>query len=164
MSRLWNAVKRRLQVNPDAADSMFNPGTYRKPSPDSQKKFVPPITDKFNISNNYYFQRDVRRNYPRMAIYSQAYVAQLLAPPAPSAPALEDGKTESAAAPVDAKGEGATAVAATSNLTEVIRNLGQPLYTASQPPPVPGLRYKYTISEQLQHQKPGVYFPIYNVH
>lgn len=42
------------------------------------EKYVYPKSEASNLSNNYYFQRDVRRNYPRLAVYSQDKVAGLL--------------------------------------------------------------------------------------
>ena len=42
------------------------------------EKYTEPTTHASNVANNYYFQRDVRRNYPRLAVYSQSKVAGLL--------------------------------------------------------------------------------------
>ncbi|KAJ1982648.1 hypothetical protein H4R33_004988 [Dimargaris cristalligena] len=166
-SKFWNTVKKYLVVNPNAAESMFNPGTYRKPSPDSQKKYVPKVTKAFAVSDNYYWQRDVRRNYPRLALYSQTDVAQMIAAPAAetiAAPAQDtDAAATAAAADVTATSASAE-LTPTANLTAVIQALDKPLFSETHLPPLPGKGYKYTISEELQEHEPGVYFPIYNVY
>lgn len=42
------------------------------------EKYVYPKTDASKLSGNYYFQRDTRRNFPRLAVYTQQDVAGLL--------------------------------------------------------------------------------------
>ncbi|OZJ02321.1 hypothetical protein BZG36_04446, partial [Bifiguratus adelaidae] len=65
--------------NPKSTDGMLPVGKYRTPSPGSpQTPYVPPKTPNAKVANNYYFNRDTRRNYPRLAVYTQQDVAGLL--------------------------------------------------------------------------------------
>ncbi|KAJ1983668.1 hypothetical protein H4R34_001139 [Dimargaris verticillata] len=160
MSAFWQTVKKYLVVNPKAVDSMLNPGTYRKPSPNSQKKYIPKVTEAFDVANNYYFQRDVRRNYPRLAVYTQSDVANfLLGPPAAKeANALPSGEQAQTSVAESAD----QSLSATSmSLPQVIESLKAPLYTATNLPPVPGKTVKFEATSELPCDIPGEYFPIY---
>ncbi|KAI9187733.1 hypothetical protein H9P43_002124 [Blastocladiella emersonii ATCC 22665] len=78
---LLNIMKRlRLVVNPSAVEPDIWGGSFRTPAPASQPKYIPPETENDAISNNYYFQRDHRRNYPQTTVYAN-----------PTAPALAAG-------------------------------------------------------------------------
>ncbi|KAJ1968430.1 hypothetical protein IWQ62_001254 [Dispira parvispora] len=167
MSGFWQSVKKYLVVNADVPSSMFNPGTYRKPSPGSQPKYIPKVTEQSDISNNYYYQRDVRRNYPRVAMFNQADVVAMLT--MPEKPALDAPIQEKVqqADKGDSKTQEVTATSKSANLPslpEAVRSLEKPMFSESQLPPLPGKAYKYTVSESPVHpDEPGVYFPVYNV-
>ncbi|KAF9544964.1 hypothetical protein BGW38_009704, partial [Lunasporangiospora selenospora] len=87
------------------------------------KTFVPKDPLANDIAQNPYYGRDFRRNYPRLATYSQEEVAGLIA--AKEALALGTGE-----AAVAKTGE-------TVSLTEVLKNTKSPLYTATSLPPTP---------------------------
>ncbi|KAI9221109.1 hypothetical protein BC828DRAFT_405220 [Blastocladiella britannica] len=73
----YNALKRlRLTVNPNVVEADIWGGTFRQIAPASQPKFVPPETENSRVSNNYYFQRDHRRDYPQTTVYANP-LAQL---------------------------------------------------------------------------------------
>ncbi|KAJ1650948.1 hypothetical protein IWQ61_008370 [Dispira simplex] len=166
MSGFWQSVKKYLVVNADVPSSMFNPGTYRKPSPGSLPKYIPKVTEKYDISNNYYYQRDVRRNYPRVAMFNQADVVAMLTMPekaaldAPAQVQQQADKGENKTQEVTAK----TETTNLPSLPEAVRSLEKPLFSDSHLPPLPGKAYQYTVSENPIHpDEPGVYFPVYNV-
>ncbi|KAG1444270.1 hypothetical protein G6F56_010368 [Rhizopus delemar] len=78
-SKTWSWVKKYFSVNPLSTDGMPVVGSFRTPAVASRpEKYVYPKSKASNISNNYYFQRDTRRNYPRLAVYTQKEVAGLL--------------------------------------------------------------------------------------
>ncbi|KAI9488783.1 hypothetical protein BDB00DRAFT_846489 [Zychaea mexicana] len=78
-SKTWAWVKKYFSVNPLSTDGMPAVGKFRTPAVGSRtEKYKYPTTHASNVNNNYYFQRDVRRNYPRLAVYTQSKVAGLL--------------------------------------------------------------------------------------
>ncbi|KAI9315688.1 hypothetical protein BX666DRAFT_2019778 [Dichotomocladium elegans] len=78
-TKTWAWVKKLISVNPLSTDGMPVVGKFRTPAVGSRpEKYAYPKSENSNLSNNYYYQRDVRRNYPRLAVYSQEKVAGLL--------------------------------------------------------------------------------------
>ncbi|KAF9353246.1 hypothetical protein BGX26_008992 [Mortierella sp. AD094] len=126
-SSFWNSVRKALTINPKVSSGMPVAKEFRFVAPGGQPPaFVPldPLAD--DIAQNPYYGRDFRRNYPRLAVYTQGEVAGLIA------------AKESLAI-----GSGESAIAKTGedlSLTEVIKSAKTPLYTAANLPPVPTVR------------------------
>ncbi|PVV00154.1 hypothetical protein BB559_000076 [Furculomyces boomerangus] len=149
LKNFWRQVGKKVWVN-DFKDSMNHVGVYRQPPPSDQPMYTRPESEASEISDNSYYKRDVRRNYPKMAVYSQNDVANLILA---SSQRIEDVKAES------------NPVAKTEHdLTKTIVELNIPLYSTSNLPPTPGTPYKYTLSEEQEIQQPGQYFPTYKVY
>ncbi|KAI8063853.1 hypothetical protein BC940DRAFT_306545 [Gongronella butleri] len=150
-TKTWSWVKKLLSVNPKSTNGMPVVGEYRTPAPGSRtEKYVYPKSSASNLSNNYYFQRDVRRNYPRLAVTTQQDLSLLL-----------EG------APAKAIAEGAEAAAAE---TAVVQQEAKPLTqvlnqkTLYQGKPVPtpnwGRSLNWKISEDFVPPNDGSYFPM----
>ncbi|ORY96899.1 hypothetical protein BCR43DRAFT_564109 [Syncephalastrum racemosum] len=127
-SKTWSWVKKLLSVNPKSTDGMPVVGKFRTPAVGSRpEKYEYPKTTASNVSNNYYFQRDVRRNYPRLAVYTQQSVAGLLegASVQPSLPpAMADNQDVQPATITEAK-----------PLVQVLNS--QKLFSKDKPAPTP---------------------------
>ena len=70
-----NAWKWWLRVNPESPNSFPLANEYRKTSPGSQ-----PIADlnfDVKLSNNRYFERDTRRNFPQTVVYTRAELEKI---------------------------------------------------------------------------------------
>ncbi|CAO3699980.1 unnamed protein product [Rhizopus stolonifer] len=120
-------------------------GSFRTPA---VAKICLPQIKSFNISNNYYFQRDTRRNYPRLAVYTQKEVAGLL-----------EGAAVNPSIPVELESQVATTTEA-KPLVEVLNS--RQLYSASKLPPTSnfGIKPKWKISEDFIPPNDGSYFPM----
>ncbi|RKP25581.1 hypothetical protein SYNPS1DRAFT_28685 [Syncephalis pseudoplumigaleata] len=155
-SSFWRNLKRLLVINPELSESM-PPKDYRMPSPGSQPEtYKEPVTGVSNISDNYYYQRDTRRAYPRLLTVSQADLAKRIA--APSEGALEAPDAAKSAAE-------STALAETPAvpLAEAILQAKGPLYSADRLPPVPGKPYKWKMATHVTPAPENVYWPVYYV-
>ncbi|KAG0254046.1 hypothetical protein DFQ27_007081 [Actinomortierella ambigua] len=132
-SAFWNTVRKALAVNPKVTTGMPEASQYRIPAPGGQPKTHVPNDPLANdIAQNPYYGRDFRRNYPRLAVYSQQEVAGLLV--ANPALAIESGEAAIAKAGEDVA------------LTEVLKSAKGQLYTASNLPPTPVIasrKYKW---------------------
>ncbi|KAJ2773450.1 hypothetical protein IWQ56_000989 [Coemansia nantahalensis] len=148
--RFWQAVGRKVWLA-DYKDSMIPRTTFRTPAPASQPESQRPTTAASAIANNAYYKRDVRRNYPRAEVYTQADVGRLLL--CAHAPAGGEG----------APGADVPAVAV-KGVVEALEKLGQPVYSASNLPPVPGTPYRYKLSPEQCVEGPGEYYPSYRVY
>ncbi|CAO3666330.1 hypothetical protein G6F70_005172 [Rhizopus microsporus] len=148
-SKTWSWVKKYFSVNPLSTDGMPVVGKFRTPAVGSRpEKYVYPKTKASNISNNYYFQRDTRRNYPRLAVYTQKEVAGLLEG-APVKPSLTP--------------ELATDIATTSEVKPLVEVLNsRQLYSISKPAPTPsfGRKVHWRASEDFVPPNDGSYFPM----
>ncbi|KAI8091172.1 uncharacterized protein B0P05DRAFT_583695 [Gilbertella persicaria] len=150
-SKSWAWVKKYFSINPKSTDGMPVVGKFRTPAVGSRpEKYTYPKSAASNISNNYYFQRDTRRNFPRTAIYTQQDVALLLegAPVKPTLPAE---------AAVD---QAVTTTAEAKPLVEVLKS--QKLYSIENPAPAPrfGVQPKWKVSEDFIPPNDGSYFPM----
>ncbi|KAF9278820.1 hypothetical protein BGZ68_008335 [Mortierella alpina] len=150
-SAFWNTVRKALTVNPKVSSGMPDAKEFRLIAPGGQPKaFVPQDPLANDIAQNPYYGRDLRRNYPRLAVYSQEEVAGLLA----AKEALSIGSGEAAIAKA---GE-------STSLTEVIKNAKAPLYTASNLPPAPVIRnYKWVKSPDQPPVDQGTYWTMNNM-
>ncbi|KAG0215100.1 hypothetical protein BGX28_000805 [Mortierella sp. GBA30] len=150
-SAFWNTVRKALTVNPKVSTGMPDAKEFRLVAPGGQPKtFVPKDPIANDIAQNPYYGRDLRRNYPRLAVYSQEEVAGLLA--AKESLALGSGENAIAKA-----GENAS-------LTEVIKNAKAPLYTPSSLPPTPVVRnYKWIKSPDQPPVDQGTYWTMNNM-
>ncbi|KAI8989562.1 hypothetical protein BDB01DRAFT_895370 [Pilobolus umbonatus] len=150
----WNTktlswVKKFLTVNPVSTDGMPIVGKFRTPAPGSRpEKYVYPKSKASNISNNYYFQRDTRRNYPRLAVYTQQDVAGLL-----------EGSVK-ASLPKEGVEQAVAAVESTKPLVEVLNT--HKLYTVQKQAPTPrfGRQVTWKKSEDFIPPNDGSYFPM----
>ncbi|KAH8550753.1 hypothetical protein BGW37DRAFT_495713 [Umbelopsis sp. PMI_123] len=151
----WAWVKKLFSVNPKSTDGMPVTGVFRTPAVGSRpEKYVYPKTDASKVHGNYYFQRDTRRNFPRLAVYTQQDVAGLLtgAGVEPSLPA--PGSDSQPVTPAT--------VTETKSLTEVLGSTS--LYSQSKLPPTPtwNAPKKWEISSDFKGPDDGSYFPMRN--
>ncbi|CAG8444962.1 5939_t:CDS:2 [Gigaspora rosea] len=155
-SKFWEKVRQLLTVNPESNTGVPIPGVYRTPSPGSQPEtYVRPSTKHSDVAQNYYFNRDARRNYPRLAVYSQNDVAKLIA--ASHLKSITAGDQ-------DASKESTTTeitIPEKLELTEVIAS-SPVLYSADKLPPAPPtlLTYHWKKSKDVDDPDPGVYWPM----
>ncbi|KAF9274866.1 hypothetical protein BGZ68_000306 [Mortierella alpina] len=151
-SAFWNTVRKALTVNPKVSTGMPDPKEFRFIAPGGQPKaFVPKDPIANDIAQNPYYGRDFRRNYPRLAVYSQEEVAGLIA----AKEALALGSGESAI----------TKAAENVSLTEVLKSVKSPLYTASNLPPAPisYRNYKWVKSPDQPPVDQGTYWTMRNM-
>ncbi|KAG9324566.1 hypothetical protein KVV02_005099 [Mortierella alpina] len=150
-SAFWNTVRKALTVNPKVSTGMPDAKEFRFVAPGGQPKaFVPKDPLANDIAQNPYYGRDLRRNYPRLAVYSQEEVAGLLA--VKEAPSIGSGE----AAIVKAE--------KSVSLTEVLKNAKTPLYTANNLPPAPVIRnYKWVKSPDQPPVDQGTYWTMNNM-
>ncbi|CAO3687966.1 unnamed protein product [Umbelopsis vinacea] len=128
-------------------------GVFRTPATGSRpEKYVYPKTDASKVANNYYFQRDTRRNYPRLAVYTQQDIAGLLtgASVEPSLPL--PGSDSQPVTPAT--------VTETKSLTEVLGSTS--LYSKGQLAPTPNWNptKKWETSTDWKGPEDGSYFPM----
>ncbi|KAL0078644.1 NADH-ubiquinone oxidoreductase subunit [Phycomyces blakesleeanus] len=148
-TKTWAWVKKYFSVNPLVTDGIPVVGQFRTPAVGSRpEKYVYPKSAASNISGNYYFQRDTRRNYPRLAIYTQQEVAGL----------IEGGSVKASIPAV----EGQTAVEVTNPkpLVEVLNS--HKLYSAQKPAPTPnwGRKMEWKESKDFVYPEDGSFFPM----
>ncbi|OBZ84903.1 NADH-ubiquinone oxidoreductase 21 subunit [Choanephora cucurbitarum] len=150
-SKTWSWVKKYFSVNPKSTDGMPVVGKFRTPAVGSRpEKYTYPKSAASNISNNYYFQRDTRRNFPRTAIYTQKDLALLLEG-APVKPALSaEQATEQAV----------TTTAKAKPLAELLSS--KKFYSLEKAAPAPrfGVQPQWKVSEDFVPPKDGSYFPM----
>ncbi|KAF9210681.1 hypothetical protein BGZ59_009119 [Podila verticillata] len=148
-SAFWNSVRKALTVNPKVSTGMPDASSFRLVAPGGQPKtFVPKDPLANDIAQNPYYGRDFRRNYPRLAVYSQEEVAGLIA-----------------AKETLASGEAAVAKAGENvSLTEVIKSIKSPMYTAANLPPTPVIKnYKWVKSADQPPVDQGTYWTMVNM-
>ncbi|KAG0045784.1 hypothetical protein BGZ83_008996 [Gryganskiella cystojenkinii] len=149
-SAFWNSVRKALTVNPKVSTGMPDPNAFRAVAPGGQPKaFVPKDPIANDIAQNPYYGRDFRRNYPRLATYSQEEVAGLIA----GKEALAIGSGEAAVAKVE-----------NASLTEVLKSVKSPLYTPANLPPTPVVKnYKWVRSPDQPPVDQGTYWTLVNM-
>ncbi|KAG2219785.1 hypothetical protein INT45_008876 [Circinella minor] len=150
-TKTWSWVKKYFSVNPLSTDGMPAVGKFRTPAPGSRpEKYTEPTTHASNVANNYYFQRDVRRNYPRLAVYTQSKVAGL----------LEGASAQASLPPAGSEEQAPAKVAESKPLVEVLNT--KKLYNQEKLAPTPtwGRQLKWAESEDFIH--PGPDFPMRN--
>ncbi|KAJ2556416.1 hypothetical protein EV175_002019 [Coemansia sp. RSA 1933] len=156
--KFWQAVGRKVWVS-EYKDSMLPRTTFRSPAPVSQPPYKRTETAASDIHDNRYYKRDVRRNYPRTEVYTQADVGTLLL-----------GTKAVEALPESSGKEGAEGAATgvpvvkVKDVVEALDRLQKPLYSASNLPPVPGTAYRYKLSPEQTLEGPGEYYPSYRVY
>ncbi|KAF9987689.1 hypothetical protein BGZ65_002430 [Modicella reniformis] len=150
-SAFWNSVRKALTVNPKISTGMPDAKEFRFIAPGGQPPtHVPQDPLANDIAQNPYYGRDFRRNYPRLAVYSQEEVAGLIA----AKEALAIGSGESAIAKT---GE-------IFSLTEVLKNAKSPLYTPTNLPPTPVVRkFRWVNSSEQPPVPEGTYWPTRNM-
>ncbi|KAI7861751.1 hypothetical protein BDF14DRAFT_1876939 [Spinellus fusiger] len=144
-SKTWAWVKKYFSVNPLSTDGMPVVGKFRTPAAGSRpEKYAYPKTEASKISGNYYFQRDTRRNYPRLAVYTQEKVAGLI-----DGGFITPGQI---AAPAQ--------VSNPKPLVEVLNT--HKLYSSEKQAPVPawGRKMVWKESEDFVYPNNGTYFPM----
>ncbi|KAI9251785.1 hypothetical protein BDA99DRAFT_521181 [Phascolomyces articulosus] len=142
-SKTWSWVKKYFSVNPLSTDGMPAVGKFRTPAVGSRPEtYTEPTTHASNVANNYYFQRDVRRNYPRLAVYTQTKVAGLLEGASAQA-SIPAGTEEQAGTPAK--------VPKQKPLVEVLNT--KKLYSQQNLAPTPtwGRQLKWAESEDFIH-------------
>ncbi|KAJ2722314.1 hypothetical protein GGI07_003396 [Coemansia sp. Benny D115] len=148
--RFWNNVGKKVWLS-DYKDSMMPRTTFRSPAPASQPEYKKPIVAGSAISNNPYYKRDVRRNYPRTEVYTQSDVGRLLLGTKTAEVISESSETQ-AVAPV------------VKDVVEALAKVNGPVYSATNLPPVPGTPYVYKLSPEQNPEGPGEYYPSYRVY
>ncbi|CAG8639662.1 10845_t:CDS:2 [Funneliformis caledonium] len=145
-NRFFEKIRRLLTVNPESNTGIPITGTYRTPAPGSQPKtYKRPLTKHSDLAQNYYYDRDARRNFPRLAVYTQNDVAKLIAVSNAKSIAAEgsDESTQVANIPEDL------------SLTEIIAS-APTFYSPEKLPPLPGRPlYKWKNSEDSIEPYPG---------
>ncbi|OLL26417.1 NADH-ubiquinone oxidoreductase 21 subunit [Neolecta irregularis DAH-3] len=121
----WAKLKNLLAVDPNRSSGIPINSKYRRPHPGSiSHSYSEPGTffrrythandgvaiPSGDIAENPYHQRDVRRAYPRTAVFTQSHIAGLLAYGSKEAPQISDGK----------EGETQLAIVADLNLAKVL--------------------------------------------
>ncbi|KAJ2351540.1 hypothetical protein IWW50_005548 [Coemansia erecta] len=164
LKRFWQSVGDKVWLR-EYKDSMIPRTTFRSPAPVSQPEYKKPVTAASAISNNQYFKRDVRRNYPHTEVYTQADVGGLLlhmhtvkkiSPPSV--------KVAENAAEIEAEKATNVPEIFVKDVVEALDILGKPIYSAINLPPVPGAPYKYKLSPEQHVEGPGEYYPSYRVY
>ncbi|KAG0175152.1 hypothetical protein DFQ28_010923 [Apophysomyces sp. BC1034] len=152
-SKTWAWVKKYFSVNPLSTDGMPVVGKFRTPAVGSRpEKYKYPKSEASNISGNYYYQRDVRRNYPRIAVYTQQDVAGLIEDGSVKASLPSAESADQASAPAE--------VPQAKPLAEVLNS--HKLYSLEKPAPTPnwGRKLEWKISEDFVPPNDGSYFPM----
>ncbi|CAG8771251.1 18077_t:CDS:2, partial [Racocetra persica] len=136
-SKFWEKVRQLLTVNPETNTGVPVVGIYRTPSPGSQPStYVRPQTKHSDLAQNYYFNRDARRNYPRLAVYTQNDVAKLIAAPHLKSITADDQEGSKESTPT------AMTIPEKLDLNEAITS-SPILYSTEKLPPVPPGRPSY---------------------
>ncbi|CAG8445505.1 13331_t:CDS:2 [Dentiscutata erythropus] len=153
-----------FESNPESNTGVPITGVYRTPSPGSQPEtYVRPSTNHSDIAQNYYFNRDARRNYPRLAVYTQNDVAKLItASHLKSITAgNQDASKESTTTETKEPTTTEMVIPEKLELTEAIAS-SPVLYSADKLPPVPPTfhTYRWKKSEDADDPNPGVYWPM----
>ncbi|KAL1927964.1 hypothetical protein VTP01DRAFT_3369 [Rhizomucor pusillus] len=143
-SKTWAWVKKFFSVNPLSTDGMPVVGKFRTPAPGTRpEKYQYPKTPASNVANNYYFQRDVRRNYPRLAVYTQSKVAGL----------LEGASVQASLPPSQSDSQDVAPATMTKEkpLVQVLSN--RTLFSKENPAPTPnwGRKMEWKLSEDFIH-------------
>ncbi|KAI7888906.1 uncharacterized protein EV154DRAFT_516305 [Mucor mucedo] len=148
-SKTWAWVGKYFSINPLVTDGMPVVGKFRTPAPASQGKYTYPKTSASAISNNPYYKRDTRRNFPRLAVYKQQDLALLL-----------EGGVVNPSLPEEAAVDKVVASTETKPLVEVLNS--HKLYSASKLPPIPqfGRKAAWRDSEDFVFPNDGSYFPM----
>ncbi|CAG8450343.1 7365_t:CDS:10 [Ambispora leptoticha] len=151
-------AKCHTHLNPSTNTGVPITGTYRTPAPGSQSKYVRPTTKHSDLAENYYFQRDARRDYPRLSVFTQKDVALLFA--------ASNMKSITAGGNGAEKGTDVTAttdtttdiskIAENMSLTDIIAALPKPLYSKDKLPPVPNKgSHQWEYSKDADRPDPG---------
>lgn len=133
---IWEKIRRAFAVDPNRSSGVpLNP-TYRNPAPGSVSAtaYTDPVTmPAADIAENPYWKRDVRRNYPRPAVFRQNDIAGLLTLGSAAAPRIAKGE-EGAKQLVAIKSENGalSRVLEQVNAKEILQENGLP--------PLPGKR------------------------
>ncbi|KAG2234355.1 hypothetical protein INT48_007222 [Thamnidium elegans] len=142
-TKTWSWVKKYFSINPLSTDGMPVVGKFRTPAPASQGKYVYPKSKASAISNNPYFKRDTRRNFPRLAVYTQNDVALL----------LEGGQVNPSLTAEAAADKSVATIAEAKPLVEVLNS--QKLYTTSKLAPAPRFGPQVTWKESTDFVPPN---------
>ncbi|KAJ2079177.1 hypothetical protein H4R24_003952 [Coemansia sp. RSA 988] len=156
LKKFWQAVGRKIWLD-EYKDSMIPRTTFRSPAPVSQPDNKRPVAAASDISNNHYYKRDVRRNYPHTEVYTQADVGGLLlhmhtVKQVPS-PGGEETAKDTAVPDIFVK-----------DVVGALAALKKPIYSASNLPPIPGAPYRYKLSPEQYSEGHGEYYPSYRVY
>ncbi|KAG9303983.1 hypothetical protein G9A89_005893 [Geosiphon pyriformis] len=153
-SRFFEKIRKLFTVNPETNTGVPIVGTYRTPAPGSQPKYVRPVTKHSDLAQNYYYDRDSRRNYPRLSVLTQKDVAGLIA--AGNLKSITAGQGNSSDTTTDV-----AKIVENLSLTEVINALPKPLYSKDNLPPVPGvMNHNWKPSEDAVKPDPDQYWPM----
>ncbi|KAJ1918142.1 hypothetical protein H4219_002783 [Mycoemilia scoparia] len=170
LKQFWKAVGDRVWVSPHYLESTLRADTFRKPSTGSQTPYKKPKTENSAIYNNQYFNRDNRRNYPRVAVYDQQDVGKHLllsylpeAQQAVSAPVAKTETTGEAKAELANSEEASVPSVNARDVVDALTQINKPIYTASSLPPMPGKAHRFEISQFQTEASPGQYYPMYRV-
>ncbi|RHZ49131.1 hypothetical protein Glove_529g51 [Diversispora epigaea] len=160
-NKIYEKIRQLFTVNPATNTGIPLTGIYRTPSPGSQPKiYKKPITKHSDLADNYYFTRDNRRNYPRLAVYTQNDVAGLIA-----ASNLKSITTDETSEEGEKESNESTTTKVTipenMTITEAIAS-AQILFDADKLPPVPTSHhiYNWKKSTDAKEPDPDAYWPI----
>ncbi|KAK9470305.1 uncharacterized protein V1510DRAFT_427430 [Dipodascopsis tothii] len=159
-SGVWERVRKMLALVPNRSTGNPIVPLYRVPStgsrPEAHVYTDPSTLPAADIAENPYFKRDVRRNYPRLALYSQSDIGGLLKFGSTLNPRIADGDASVQAV--------ATAKAGGLSLIEVIKSAPKEVILSEVLkdglPPLPGKAVSWEIVSETES---GMYTDKYPV-
>ncbi|EOR00156.1 NADH-ubiquinone oxidoreductase 21.3 kDa subunit [Wallemia ichthyophaga EXF-994] len=152
---IWAQAKKWLAVNPEISSGVIDHHQFRTIPPASRpEKYVQPISKSYDIAENPYYKRDVRRAYPRTSHISQNDLAQLLisSPEMKALPNPQEPQTKALAQVKDSP--------ETLDLAQVIDALPAAHSPFTGIPPTPPFRPNPLTQTQGAPVKEGAYFPM----
>lgn len=157
---IWELFRRAFAIDPNRSNGVpLNPW-YRNPPPESNdaEAYDDPVTlPAADIADNPYWKRDVRRAYPKLSVFGQADVVQLLTVGSVAQPKMELVGEAGEKQLVAARREGETGLA--KCLETAPRDVAEELFVAGLPPLPSGQSmasgqwdvHKYKLSEESSY-------------
>ncbi|KAF8491259.1 NADH dehydrogenase [Gautieria morchelliformis] len=159
----WKKFRDAVVVNPEISSGVPIATRNRYPQPGSRPElYATPATKASDPAQNPYWKRDVRRNYPRLSVVTQAQLSKFL---------LQAPDLQAVAPPTSEPGENAsestsiTPTSASMELTQALKILasaGKTAYTDVSHIPTPVSGHRKWVPEQAEDapHDPHSYFPM----
>ncbi|KAF8586706.1 21 kDa subunit of NADH dehydrogenase [Ramaria rubella] len=159
----WKKFRDVVAVNSEISSGVPIVVLHRYPQPGSRPElYSTPATKASDPAQNPYWKRDVRRNYPRLSVVTQAQLSKFLL----QSPNLQAVAPSTSASAADASEPTSVATAPTSkDLTqalEILSAAGKSAFTDASHIPTPVSSYKKWIPEYTEDapHDPNSYFPM----